>query len=446
MQPMWLIAAMMSAPSRAHGVWGHVHVTGWAVENMPDDDLRAFLLEPEVFNALLFGAAFTDSGYARDEPASRAYAEHTHWEPFVEDYVEWIRQNDPPPWDDSLESRQRVAFLMGCASHGLQDSIFDSLFLHQVEERDGASQSETDPGTDGFLVLDEHIRFLPETWIPMETVLSLYEVLDEEVTEEVITDAVDLLVAAYLNEDIGLPAAAYNGERYADDMPWGRAHYLDPEVPGSLRAEIFPTMRHQQALWKRLHGELAPDDVTVFAFPEQPRRLRGGEAGTTDSWVTLIFGAGVAVEGDLAELLDDSGASIPFTLAGNRWGGNPSRLIRLQPTEDLTPGGWYTARMRAGATLINGEVTTEPMELTFQVACADEADPACPDLGDIPVASIDGIPEEAEPEDTGHEDASATEDKGCGGGCSAAAPAQAALWAVLVGLAGARRRRLTTAR
>ena len=34
----------------------------------------------------------------------------------------------------TLESKKRVAFLMGCASHGLQDAIFDSLFLRQVEE------------------------------------------------------------------------------------------------------------------------------------------------------------------------------------------------------------------------------------------------------------------------------------------------------------------------
>ena len=90
--------------------------------------------------------------------------------------------HDPPPWN-TLESRKRVAFLMGCASHGLQDTLFDSLFLYQIEERDGAGQDFADPGTDGFLVLDEHVRFQPEEDIPMETLLELYAGLEEEITE-----------------------------------------------------------------------------------------------------------------------------------------------------------------------------------------------------------------------------------------------------------------------
>ena len=145
MRDVWITAAFLATllpvNAAAHGIWGHVHVTGWAVENMADDELRQFLLDdPEVFNALLFGAVFTDTGYSRDEAASRAYSEHAHWEPFIQDYIDWIRLNDPPPWTSGA-SKKRVAFLMGCASHGLQDSIFDSLFLHQVEAHDGASQS-----------------------------------------------------------------------------------------------------------------------------------------------------------------------------------------------------------------------------------------------------------------------------------------------------------------
>ncbi|MFT4979739.1 MAG: hypothetical protein ACI8S6_005651, partial [Myxococcota bacterium] len=78
---MLLLGLLLQGTVSAHGLWGHIHVTGWAVENMPDDELRAFLLEPEVFNALLSGAMFTDTGYALDDGAARAYSEHTHWEP-----------------------------------------------------------------------------------------------------------------------------------------------------------------------------------------------------------------------------------------------------------------------------------------------------------------------------------------------------------------------------
>ena len=384
------VGVLATADVQAHGIWGHVHVTGWAVENMPDDELRSFLLDdPEVFNALLFGAVFTDTGYARNVAASRAYSEHAHWEPFVEDYVAWIRANDPPPWT-SLESKKRVAFLLGVASHGLQDSIFDSLFLHQVEERDGAGQGETDPGTDGFLVLDGHIRFIPEEYVPMSTVLALYEPLSEDITEEVIDTSVQVVTLAYINDGLGLQAAEFLGDVYAESMPWGREHYMDPAVPGSLRSEIFPTMAYQQAIWSRLHGTLAADHPVIYTYPTMLRQLRSADSTTVDSWVTLVFGAGVHYQEDLATLLDHTDEVVPFSQANTRWGAGDTRLIRLQPTEDLLEGQWYTAQMRPGASLINGSTTTTRYRLPFQAPCSSAGDPRCFTLGAAPVARIDG--------------------------------------------------------
>lgn len=386
------VMLLCSSTGHAHGLWGHVHVTGWAVENMPDDELRSFLLEPEVFEALLSGAVFTDSGYAQNNDAARAYSEHAHWEPFIEDFVRWIEVNDPPPWDD-LESRKRVAFLMGCASHGLQDAIFDTLFLPQLEHHDGVSQDEADPGTDGFLVNDGHIRFVPDVVLPMETLLDLFASLDTEVTEEVINDAVALVTAAYINDQGGTTVASYLGEQYEALMPWGRQHYLDAEIPGSLRAEIYPTMRYQQAIWNRLHGRFSAENALIYAFPETPRRLRSGQVGTADNWVTLIFGAGVIAGTDQIALFDDSNAPVPFALEGNRWGVTPSRIFRVMPSEDLTAAAWYTATIPEGLTLINETVAATAQSVSFQVDCLSPADIRCPHLHDVAVASIDGIPQ-----------------------------------------------------
>jgi hypothetical protein len=425
---MLLLGLLLQGTVSAHGLWGHIHVTGWAVENMPDDELRAFLLEPEVFNALLSGAMFTDTGYALDDGAARAYSEHTHWEPFIEDFVEWIQVNDPPPWD-SVESRKRVAFLMGCGSHGLQDTLFDSLFLYQIEEHDGAGQDEADPGTDGFLVLDGHVRFVPEADLPMDTLLELYADLDQEITEELIDRAVSVVTAAYINDGGGLTVAETLGNRYAPDLPWARIHYLDPEIPGSLRAEIYPTMRYQQALWARLHGTLAADDVTTYAFPEPPRRLRSADAETVDSWTSLVFGAGVRYEEGLVDLTGPDGEAVPFTQGNTRWNAGYTRLVRLMPSDDLEPGGWYTARLLPGAELIDGEQTAEPWELTFQVDCDEASAEECDEPVDFDVARIDGILAE--------EEAAPAED-GCG--CSSTSGRPALLVLSLVMLFGILRR------
>lgn len=435
-----LAALVLPAPALAHGLWGHIHVTGWAVENRPDDELRAFLLDPEVFNALIFGAAFTDSGYARDAPGSRAYAEATHWEPFIEAYVDWMRVNDPPPWT-TPESKRRVGFLLGCASHGLQDEIFDSLFLHHAEENDGVGQDATDPATDGFLALDGHLRFFPVEDLPMELLLELYADVDPAITEEVIRESVGLTMDVYINEEIGVPIAEQIGREWEEDVPWIRAHYLDADLPGSLRSEIFPTMAYQEALWERLHARLEADEATVFAYPETPRRLLSGQADSATSWVTLVFGVGVAYDTALVSLSDASGAEVPYTVQNSQWGPEYTRVLRLLPAEDLTPGGWYTARLAPGVETIDGGVSAAEWTFAFQVDCDPGDRTDCPDLGDIPEASLDGIPEEA-PEDTAAaDDTGAAGSDGCG--CAAgggSAPAGLALLLVAAAV-GARRRR-----
>ncbi len=386
-----LVPLLIPVDAVAHGIWGHVHVTGWAIENLPEGELQEFFSEPEVMHAALFGAAFTDSGYwpqgGELAQRSRAYSEHTHWEPFIQDFVAWIVQNDPPPWD-SLASRQRVAFLMGVASHGLQDEIFDSLFLYQIQHHDGAGQEEADPGTDGFLALDGHIRFQPTSaFLPYETLLELYEGLGAGVDRDTIERSVRVMELVYLDHANGLGVARTLGEQYKDVIPWARAHYLDPDVPGSLVAEVEPTGRYMEAIWGRLHGRTAGADPVVFAYPATPRRLRSHDASLPDSWVTFIFAAGVRYDAAVPTWVDREDEPVMFAPRNTRWGGTWPRLIRLLPEANLEPGGWYTAGLGEGVELIDGSEAVA-FSHEFQVAC-EEGDPDdCEDLGELYVPDI----------------------------------------------------------
>ena len=110
----------------------------------------------------------------------------------------------------------------------------------------------------------------------------------------------------------------------------------------------------------------------------------------TDSWVALTFGKGVVYADGLVSLENQSGEAIAVVQASNRWGASPTRLVRIQPQEELVPGGWYTARLLPGAVTLDGEQTTQPHSVTFQVACRRAGDPACPDEGELPEADIDG--------------------------------------------------------
>ncbi len=389
-----LLALLLASTSAAgHGIMGHMHVTGWAIENLPESELRAFFQDPEVKNAALFGAAYTDSGYGqpKDElkAAARAYSEHTHWEPFIADFVAWLGKNDPPPWT-TLEQKKRVAFLMGCAAHGLQDEIFDSLFLPQVELRDKGGQDNADPGTDGFLALDGKLRFFPTPYYPIETVLALYKKLPEGVTQNVIDKSVKVVVDFYVNAEFGVAVAKTLGTRHEPALPWTRKHYLDSGVPGSLTSEIVPTMNYLLAIWERLHGRLGPERTVSFTFPDPPRRIAGTDAATPDSWVTILYGVGVARDSLSATWSDSAGGAVSFERRNTRWDAEWTRLHRLQPSKALVPGENYTVSAAAGLVRIDGQKTAQPVTLTFQAPCATTDDPKCPPLGPLPEAKREG--------------------------------------------------------
>jgi len=356
----------------AHGLHGHIHVTGWAIENLPPGELRDLFDDPDVFHAALSGAMFPDTGYALDRPAAREYAEHSHWEPFIENFIQHVRVTYGPTYE-TKEEKMLIAFLLGCAAHGLQDELFDSVFLYETEERDGNGQDITDPGTDGFLVLDGLFRLLPEDYFPIDEVLPLYQPLNQPIDRALIEEHVRTVRNAYVNELLGTRIAAGFGQRALSQIPWAAENYLDPSVPGSLAAEIVPTLRHMQALWERLHGRFDEGNLVVHAWPDAPRRLRSAQHQQVASWVTLIFGKGVAQNSATASLFDAGGTPHPFDLRYTRWGGT-SRLIRFLPTDDYVPGGFYTAILEAGATLVDGSTTTHHHEHTFQVEC-DPNDP-----------------------------------------------------------------------
>lgn len=377
------LCATFLAPTsaRAHGLFGHVHVTGWAVENMPPGELRAMFGDPEVFNALLMGATFPDTGYALGTDATRAYGEHAHWEPFVEDFIQHIRTNYGPTYD-THEERMLIAFLLGCASHGMQDELFDSLILHEAEQRDAPyGQGETDPGTDGFLVLDGHVRLFPQKWIPYADLLPLFANLGQPIDEPLIDLQVRRVLEVYVNDEFGYNTAEATAAGYAVKIPWTRDHYLDPSIPGSLRSEIAPTAAYMQAIWNRLHDRYDPSALVIHTFPNAPRRLREAESTSAASWVTLVFGMGVRDGSATGSLADANGTAVPFDLRYTRWAGNGySRLIRFQATEDYAPGETFTATMNPGAPLIDGSTTTSAHALTFQVECATPEDARCPEL------------------------------------------------------------------
>ena len=144
-------------------------ISDLAVDMLPPGELRTFLSDPEVRQALRSGSVFPDSGYAADDE----YGEMAHWEPFTDAYLRWIVERHPAPWT-SVEDRRRVAFLLGAMSHGLADQVTDSLFMHKTDQYDGTSEN-LDTATETWLVIEHDPRVAPlEIFLPGAEVVEVF--------------------------------------------------------------------------------------------------------------------------------------------------------------------------------------------------------------------------------------------------------------------------------
>lgn len=386
-----LLALGAPSPSLGHGIHGHIHVTGWAIENLPPGELRELFADPEVKLAALAGSMFPDTGYARDASA-REYAEYSHWEPFVESFIQKIRKDHGPRYD-TQEKKKLIAFLMGAAAHGLQDELFDSTFLFEATQRDGVDQDKTDPGTDGFLVLDGHARLLPGDYLPIPELLPLFAKLPVVTDAALIEKHVNLVRTLYANAEFGWKVAAHNGTMMRPEMPWTSAHYLDFAVPGSLASEIRPTAAYMQAIWDRIHGRFSEASQVIHAWPETGRRLREADHTSVASWVTLIVGKAVTDGAATGALTDSGSTALGFDLRFTRWSGNgASRLVRFLATADYKPGETYSATLNSGASLVDGTKTTAAHSVQFQVECTTPADTRCPGRPEIENPVLDPLP------------------------------------------------------
>jgi hypothetical protein len=366
----------------AHGIQGHVHVTGWAIETLPEGELKTFFADPAVKNAALVGAFFPDSGYAIGD----GYGEIAHWEPFVDAHIDWVRTHLGPPFE-SEEARLHAAFLMGGASHGLQDEIFDSIFLHQIRLHDDGGQDVADPGTDAMLFTDGWVRFRPEVWSPSEDLPEIFlDSAGHEVEARTIRTGLGRIEATVINAvEVLYPTL---DAQYRPQLPWTAEHYLDPSIPGSLTSEVPATRAYMEALWARLHDEWPVTALVGHAYPDEPYRLRTAEAGTVDSWVTLAFGIGALV-GSLNEatvsLRDGVGEPVEVEVRHTRWSGSPedsTRLLQLRPRVDLEWDSQYEVRIEPGVRLVDGTTTDVGWSYRFRTPCAPENAADCPPPAD----------------------------------------------------------------
>uniref|UniRef100_F6RP30 Phosphatidylinositol-glycan-specific phospholipase D n=1 Tax=Ornithorhynchus anatinus TaxID=9258 RepID=F6RP30_ORNAN len=186
------------------GISTHIEIAHRALEFFHLEsgrvNYRELLLKHQ--DAYQAGSVYPDSFYPQFCKLGKFHevSEDTHWAPFLNASVRYVRENFPLPWEQDTE--KLVAFLFGISSHMVADVSWHGLGIEQGFLRTmGAidfhgSYSEAhragDFGGDVLSQFEFNFNYLSRGWyVPVRDLVGIYEELygrEEVITQDVIAD------------------------------------------------------------------------------------------------------------------------------------------------------------------------------------------------------------------------------------------------------------------
>ncbi|KAG8520369.1 Phosphatidylinositol-glycan-specific phospholipase D [Galemys pyrenaicus] len=199
------------------GISTHVEIGHRALEFLHLQDQRVnykeLLLEHQ--DAYQAGTVFPDSFYPSICEGGKFHdvSESTHWTPFLNASIHYIRENYPLPWKE--DTKKLVAFLFGITSHMVADISWHGLGIQQGFLRTMAAidfhgsyseaHSTGDFGGDVLSQSEFNFDYLARRWyVPVKDLLEIYKKLygREVITKHAIIDCTHL---QFLEIDCSLP-------------------------------------------------------------------------------------------------------------------------------------------------------------------------------------------------------------------------------------------------
>lgn len=360
----FVILMLCLCACRAHAAGGtlHIFMSELALERVTDPELKR-LLEANR-KVVLWASWYPDSGYQ----SGNEYGEFSHWSTFFNGYMNYIK-NDITPANPDYE--MLAAHFLGAAAHGMEDQVFDQLFLALTHERDGTGQAELDRGLDMVCMFD-HARYdfsIPEeivghydVYTPVAHLANIYRQLGMPYRniEKQIVKGQRYLALGIQGEKI-LFGLEHNGVRATS--PWAAANYYT--APGGVlhNAEIIAA--YWDALWRKLKGQ--PTDFVIGTFPRNGDMILSTNHNTVDSSISVFFDGKYnreTINPDTFIVRDTSGGTIQGTFNY----GYGSNMFRFIPSGDYAPGAAYTVTLTAGIQDEFGAPMPHPYSFEFKTA------------------------------------------------------------------------------
>jgi hypothetical protein len=351
-----------------------MYIAELAVQELPEGELRAILSDPELLAVVQSGAFYPDTGYAVDD----AYGEWSHWEPFLEAYLDVLRARHGAELG-TAEARRAVAFLMGVAAHQICDQVYDALFMRRTEEIDG-TDADLDLANDIWVVYDRGRRVRVDSWAPLPDLVGIYGgVMGHAVAEDTIARGLDRMELA-----MWAVIELSDGPQYEEHwlrLPWAASHYLlDPE-PGSHPFLAQVVAAYWQVLFARLRGTDDPASSLIRTVPRDGAVNVAVDHTSVDGWTTLVFAHSIddaTIADGAVTLRDGAGAIVDAEVRPFRSGF--VNVIRVRPRIDLAFDTEHVVTAGDSLRLIDGRTLPPPAPFSFRTRCAPDRLADCPPL------------------------------------------------------------------
>jgi MYXO-CTERM domain-containing protein len=378
--PFLALLAVIAWPglARANGVTAHAHMTDLAIEELPPGELRDLMTDPAMRDAYRTGSVFPDSGYA----AGDAYGEIAHWEAFTQSYLDWMATEHPPPYETDDE-RRLVAFLLGQASHGMADQVFDSLFMSRALAFDG-DVSSLDEDEEYWLVVEHEPGIAPLViWAPYDDLPDVFAAEREGHRPETTTIEFGLRRIGGVLDLLQASARAPYARTWSES-PWAASSYYVESTPGSLPFIAPIIARYWQVLWERLHGTDSLERSVIGRFPDDGADNHEVDPRRPEARVMIVFGHGL----DAMTLTRDN--VVLETMDGVAVSANPrfvygapfANAVLVDPEETLAYDTTYRVTIGTRVQDIEGRALPTPVVSTFRTRCAADRLGDCPALPD----------------------------------------------------------------
>jgi hypothetical protein len=415
---------LVSAPGAlAAGETTHAFMSEEAIESLPAGPLRSLLAAHRI--EVMSGAGYPDTGYWVENGTipvrgdelrhSDDFGEESHWERFINAYVDHIRQKDCGDLASPVgPCAPVIAHMMGSAAHGMGDEVWDWLFEPRVTDHgedagrnffaegrpahaaDGNPLDEASSSIEYAMdevAITEHMRWLlPGTTAPpVDDLVEVYARRGLTVTPEHIVAGHAVSNAAMSLERAVAPEES---PRVQEDMPWSSSHFVT--APGGVEFSADAIAGYYEALWRKLTEPGHPAPRTVAVYPEPgaddvparwlPARTAPGPAtGGGDLRIWAALGNAVdpaSVTPETFKLLGPGGAPMPplqgFPRPGP-WGADGgTHSILFYPGADLEPCTRYTAVITTGLRDLDGAALEGERRWSFRTAATDGRCPKPP--------------------------------------------------------------------